>query len=277
MNNFATRALTGTIFVVLVIAALWFGRISSFALFAGFSILGLIEFYKLFSEHDKVNINIFKATLSGMLIFLLVGLSIIDVISDIWLFLLVPIAFINMLVELWYKEKEPIFNISIRLFGIIYVVVPFVLMLLLNKMSTHDYPIAIGMFLLIWTNDTFAYLCGRMFGKTKLFERISPKKTWEGTIGGGILTIVVATLLAYFYNDKQDAIFWIVSACIVVPCSILGDLLESLFKRNLKVKDSGTLLPGHGGILDRFDAALFTVPFYAVWVALYSYFGVTIG
>jgi phosphatidate cytidylyltransferase len=143
---------------------------------------------------------------------------------------------------------------------------------MLNQQSSHDMPRAIGMFLLIWTNDSFAFLTGKFFGKTKLFERISPKKTWEGTIGGGLLTILVAALLAFFYNDKQDLIFWIGAAIIVVPCSVLGDLLESLFKRNLNLKDSGTILPGHGGILDRFDAALFTVPFYFCWSLFYSYY-----
>jgi phosphatidate cytidylyltransferase len=272
MNNFITRLITGTIFVVTVIAALWYGMIPTIILFSILTVLGLIEFYKLFNLHDSVRVNWKYASFIGLLTFAILSATFMGWIPMIFLFLLLPVWFLNMLVELWKKENEPIYNIAIQMLGIIYIVFPFYLMVLLNKQSTLDMPRAIGMFLLIWTNDSFAFLTGKFFGKRKLFERISPKKTWEGTIGGGILTIVVATLLAFFYNDKQDLLFWIGAAVIVVPCSVLGDLLESLFKRNLNLKDSGKLLPGHGGILDRFDAAIFTVPFYFCWSLFYSYY-----
>lgn len=272
MSNLLTRIITGTVFVTLIIASLWYGMIPTVILFSIFTVLGLIEFYKLFNQHQSVQVNWKFASFIGLLTFGILASTFLDWIPKITLYLLVPVWFLNMLVELWNKKNEPIYNIAIQMLGIIYIVLPFYLMIELNHQSSLDMPRAIGMFLLIWTNDSFAYLTGRLFGKTKLFERISPKKTWEGTIGGGILTIVVATLLAFFYNDQQDLIFWIIAACIVVPCSVLGDLLESLFKRNLKIKDSGTILPGHGGILDRFDAALFTVPFYFCWSLFYSYY-----
>jgi phosphatidate cytidylyltransferase len=154
-------------------------------------------------------------------------------------------------------------------FSVFYLIVPFFLVIALNRMSDHQNPLAIGMFLLIWTNDTFAYLSGRFFGRTKLFERISPKKTWEGTIGGIFFTIGVAYLISLWCNDYSLS-FWIIAALIIAPCSIFGDLLESLFKRSLNIKDSGNILPGHGGILDRFDAALFAIPFFYCWVVFYS-------
>ena len=125
------------------------------------------------------------------------------------------------------------------------------------------------MFLLIWTNDTFAYLSGRFFGKTKLFERISPKKTWEGTIGGIIFTIIVGISISY-WTIEYNMFFWVFAALLIAPCSIFGDLLESLFKRSLNIKDSGNILPGHGGILDRFDAAIFAIPFFYTLVIIYS-------
>jgi len=110
-----------------------------------------------------------------------------------------------------------------------------------------------------------------MFGKTKLFERISPKKTWEGTIGGIFLTLGIGVLIAY-YDQNQGIVFWGIASLLIAPCAIFGDLLESLFKRSLNIKDSGSILPGHGGILDRFDAALFTIPFFYCWWTIYAYF-----
>lgn len=142
-------------------------------------------------------------------------------------------------------------------------------------MSSHQNPLAIGMFLLIWTNDTFAYLTGRFIGKTKLFERISPKKTWEGTIGGVVFTIGVGYLIGLWSSDYTST-FWMVSAVLIAPCAIFGDLLESLFKRSLNIKDSGNILPGHGGILDRFDATLFAVPFFYSWVMFYNFLLTTV-
>lgn len=117
---------------------------------------------------------------------------------------------------------------------------------------------------MLWTNDTGAYLAGRFFGKHKLFERISPKKTWEGSIGGGILTIGVAFILSVYFTNL-DQTNWIVLAILVAVFGGLGDLVESMLKRSLNIKDSGNLLPGHGGILDRFDGLLLSIPF------IYSY------
>lgn len=272
MNNITQRTLAGSVFVFLVIASLWYGDVTTVILFGIFTIFGLIEFYQLFNQHESVKVSWKFATAVGFLVFSILSASFMDWIPLIFIFFLFPILFLNMLIELWKKEDQPIYNIAIQMLGIVYIVFPFYLMVELNKQSSHDFPRAIGMFLLIWTNDTFAFLSGKFFGKTKLFERISPKKTWEGTIGGGLLTIIVAILLAFFYNDKQDLGFWVGAAIIVVPCAVLGDLLESLFKRNLNIKDSGKFLPGHGGILDRFDAALFTVPFYYCWSLFYSYY-----
>ncbi len=128
-----------------------------------------------------------------------------------------------------------------------------------------------AMFLLIWSNDTFAYLIGRMIGKTKLFERISPKKTWEGTLGGIFMTVLVGFLIGEFLPTNEPLWFWLGAAIIIAPCAILGDLYESMFKRSLKIKDSGSILPGHGGILDRFDAVFFSVPFFMAWTSIYPY------
>jgi phosphatidate cytidylyltransferase len=121
----------------------------------------------------------------------------------------------------------------------------------------------------IWINDTMAYIVGSLIGKTPLTSW-SPKKTWEGTIGGVIFTLIVGYIIGAFINRGEE-FFWIVSAVIIAPCAIYGDLLESLFKRSLNIKDSGNILPGHGGILDRFDAVLFTIPFFYCWTIIYTY------
>ncbi len=275
MSNILQRAIAGAVFVFLVISALWLGMentVYTVALFGVFAVIALYEFYQLFNQHKSVKVNWKIATFIGLLIFAILSATFLGWIKMIYVFFLIPVLFLNMLIELWKKEDQPIYNIAIQMLGIIYVVIPFYLMVELNYGSSQGMPRAIGMFVLIWTNDTFAYLTGRFFGKTKLFERISPNKTWEGTIGGGLLTMLVGILFAFFYNDNQDLIFWIGAALIVVPCAVLGDLLESLFKRNLNIKDSGKFLPGHGGILDRFDAAIFTVPFYFCWSLFHAHF-----
>ena len=138
----------------------------------------------------------------------------------------------------------------------------------------YDFPnsnfnIVIGLFLLIWTNDTFAYLTGWIFGRTKLFERISPKKTWEGTIGGFLFTILIGYLIGSLFQPGTSY-FWIIAAIIIAPCAIFGDLLESLFKRSRDLKDTGNILPGHGGVLDRFDAAFYAIPFFYAWVIVFN-------
>jgi phosphatidate cytidylyltransferase len=129
----------------------------------------------------------------------------------------------------------------------------------------YDYRPLLTIFILIWVSDTMAYVCGRLFGKHKLWERISPKKTWEGFIGGFIFTVATGGMIANWilYNkyNYHEEIKWICVAAVISVTGMLGDLVESLFKRSINVKDSGNILPGHGGILDRFDALLLATPF----------------
>lgn len=272
MNNLLLRAITGTIFVTLIVFALWFGFEATLIVMGLFLTLGLIEFFNLFKENKIVTLSGNLSTVVNLIIFgicILVAKEIIPEKNSI--IYISPILFLLFLTELWRKKENPLLNIGLMGFSFFYLVIPFYLIILLNLKSDHENPLAIGMFLLIWTNDVFAYLTGRLIGKTKLFERISPKKTWEGTIGGITFTIIVGYLIS-LYSSEYSPLFWIISALIIAPCAIFGDLLESLFKRSLNIKDSGTILPGHGGILDRFDATLFAVPFFYCWVMIYSYF-----
>jgi phosphatidate cytidylyltransferase len=271
MNNLIQRSITGALFALVVLGSILWDPYAQALVFSVFMVLGLVEFYNLFNNHRVVKVSKEIGIFIGIFIFsLLVGISFqwLPVISILFIF---PLFFTLILAELWRKKEHPLVNISVLVFGIIYIVIPFFLTIDLNLRNTSYLPSVVGMYLLIWTNDTFAYFTGRFIGKTKLFERISPKKTWEGTLGGIVFTLLLGYIIGAFINRGEE-LFWIISAIIIAPCAIYGDLLESLFKRSLNIKDSGNILPGHGGILDRFDAALFAIPFFYCWAMIYDYF-----
>ena len=166
------------------------------------------------------------------------------------------------------KSKSPFIRVALNLMGPVYIAVPCAL---INLIASHEGIFEpnrlIGIFLVIWANDAAAYAVGRLIGKTPLFPRISPKKTWEGSIGGAVGALIVAGLIPYVFPNDFGEYVWYGVAVVAILFGSLGDLVESMFKRSLNVKDSGNLLPGHGGILDRFDALFFAVPFiYAVVV-----------
>ena len=169
---------------------------------------------------------------------------------------------------LFSEEKEPIKALSIQFMSWVYVVLPFLLMLQIYAMTseTGTWKYLIGLFVIVWSNDTFAYLTGRAFGRTKLFEKVSPKKTWEGTFGGIIMAVGAALVYAYFQDE--NFLFWGISGVIVAPAAVIGDLIESKIKRTVGVKDTGAIMPGHGGVLDRFDAVMFATPFFFLWLTL---------
>jgi phosphatidate cytidylyltransferase len=267
MNEILKRSITGVIFITLVIGSLYIGNVYSFFVLGSFMLVGLNEYCNFFKDKEDISISKLNLFIVGI-----TSYGIIYWTSAVYcLISLPPILFIFILSELWRQKKNPLLNLGVSLLGIIYVIIPFTILAILNtELIESSFITVLGMFLLIWSNDTFAYLSGRMFGKTKLFERISPKKTWEGTVGGILMTIFIAFLIFKFSNT-YSLIFWIGSALIIAPCAIFGDLLESLFKRSLNIKDSGTILPGHGGVLDRFDAALFTAPIYFSWILFYQF------
>lgn len=269
------RALTGIVFIGIIIGSLLWSPHAVTVVFMGFMILGICEFYGLFKKHEKIEISSgFGMSLALSIAALALATTYNWIGAEVLFFSVLPILFVGIASEIWRKKKEPILNIAILVFGLIYVVLPFLLLIGMNyrldALEMKGIPFALGMFFLIWTNDTFAYLSGRAFGKTKLIERVSPNKTWEGTIGGILMTLIIGAVIGYF-NDSL--LFWIPAAAIIAPCAIIGDLFESVLKRNLGIKDSGTILPGHGGILDRFDATLMAVPFFFLWNSIYmTYF-----
>ena len=271
MSNILVRTLTGAVFITVVLFPLfWKDEVAS-AILGVFMVLGLIEYFQLFKQSKEIEPSFELGLTAGLFVFGISMAVTYGFISPVFYLILIPIIFLVFIAELWRKKQQPLLNIGVTSLGMMYVVVPFTLMAWFNKELPNNFPLLAGMFILIWMNDTFAYLSGRFFGKTRLIERISPNKTWEGTIGGIIFTILAGVSIGYLF-DNENILFWIISAVIVAPIAALGDLLESLFKRNMNVKDSGNILPGHGGILDRFDATLFAVPFFIAWTFFYMYF-----
>jgi phosphatidate cytidylyltransferase len=269
MSNLVIRAITGFFFTLTIIVSILLGNNIQAIVFAVFLALGLYEFASLFKNTDYRQTRIISVFI-GLTIYILFVLSKHNILSTELLFSIVLVLlFIVFLIEIWRKQKAPLLSLSVFVFGLVYLVVPFVLMNRLVVLNSEAFSPLLGMIIIIWANDTFAYLTGRKIGKTPLFERISPKKTWEGTFGG-IIMIIISSVLIGISTKSEDTLFWVIAGIIITPCTIFGDLLESLFKRSLKIKDTGNILPGHGGILDRFDAVLFTVPFFYLWHLIYQ-------
>jgi phosphatidate cytidylyltransferase len=268
------RALTGAVFVIVLVASIvW--RYESFALlFLLITILGTWEFYRLAGRTGASPQKIY-GTFAAAVLFCSCSFAALDEGNYSILAINVPLLFVPFLVELYRKKENPFTNIAYTLLGLVYVALPFSLWNLLIfrggdgclTNGQYKYHILLGYFILMWTSDTGAYLSGKAFGKHKLFERVSPKKTWEGTIGGGILCLAGAYILSVYFTDLR-LVDWLIVGIIIVIAGNLGDLAESLFKRSIDIKDSGNILPGHGGILDRFDAVLISTPFVSVYLAL---------
>lgn len=268
MNNLVVRALSGALFVGLVIGAFVWGLLPTVILLGVFMIIGLIEFYGLFSHSFSGTVHKVVGVLFGVLIYFGVAGNQLEWWKLDTLFYLIPILFVPFIGMLFSNEKEPVKALSIQFTSWIYVVLPFILMIQIYTMAVAEgtWVYIIGLFLIVWSNDTFAYLSGRAFGRTKLFEKVSPKKTWEGTVGGILMAIAASLIYAYF--QESSYLFWGVSGLIVAPAAVIGDLIESKIKRTVGVKDTGAIMPGHGGVLDRFDAVIFATPFFFLWLSL---------
>ena len=267
MNNFLLRTITGFFFVVIVVSAIVFNPLFFACLFFCVSLLGLHEFYKLLHKGGKAPQTWLGLVAGG---FLFAGLAAVanNWMNAKYLIALMPFIAISFITELYRNKPSPFENVALTLMGVFYVALPFGLMNFFYLHGLHySFIILLGYFVILWINDTFAYLFGSAFGKHCLFERISPKKSWEGSIGGAFISILAAWLFASF-DHSLPLIQWIVITVIIVISGTLGDLIESMLKRSLNIKDSGTLLPGHGGILDRFDAVLISAPLIFVYIQL---------
>jgi phosphatidate cytidylyltransferase len=269
-NGLKSRAATAIIGAILVIAGTAYNMWTYFAVFLVLSVLTQWEFYKLARMDDKVPLKVW-GTIIGQIFFVLIFLIEAEIFELKLLLLIFPLLASVFMIKLYKKDdEEPFTNIAYTFLGIIYVAIPFSLLNVIafaNNEFSHE--IIVGILLILWASDTGAYFSGIMLGKKKLFERVSPKKTWEGSIGGGLLALAMAFALSRFFHDL-NTIQWLVASGLIVITGIYGDLIESVFKRSIEVKDSGRSLPGHGGFLDRFDSLLLAAPFIVVFIKIFS-------
>lgn len=272
MSNLIKRSLTGVVFVAIVIGSILLGPDFFAGFFVVISQMALFELLGLFQK-GGYKPNKILGVLAGVSVYVLLTVVLRKEVAAVYLLLLVPIGFLLALAELYRKHDKPFQNIALTCFGVIYAVVPFALLNGLFNLQggiiSGEYELVLGFFCMIWASDTGAYLVGTQFGKHRLFERISPKKSWEGSVGGSAVAVGVGLLFAHLFPAIAP-IHWVVMALICVVFGTLGDLVESMLKRSLNVKDSGTALPGHGGFLDRFDAVLGAAPVLFVYILIAS-------
>ncbi len=262
MKKLLTRAITGSLFVAIIVFSLVMKIDIIFGgVFALLTLLGLIEFYKLTQGCEKKITGIIDL-LGGVGLFGCFYYKFSDPSFDLlWIAPYLGYILIRMVMQLYTKEEQPINNLAKSFLGHIYVALPLALSAIIYFECGAR--ILLALFIFIWLNDTGAFCVGSLIGKNRLFERISPKKSWEGFFGGLLFTvgagILFATCFASFFGGPS-LLVWIMFAVIVTIFSTWGDLCESLMKRTLGVKDSGKCLPGHGGILDRIDSLLLVIP-----------------
>ena len=278
MKNFIVRTITSVFFVAAIVTSFLNPRamVLLFSLVTGMTIW---EFASLVNDRPFISINRFICTVSGVYLFLaMAGYNSGLTPATVFIPYLVSIVYL-MMAELYMKAKDPINNWAYTMLSQLYIALPLSLLnVLAYRSNSYDiqytYLTPLAVFVFLWINDAGAYCVGSLLGRHKLFPRISPGKSWEGSIGGGLLVMAVAVAIWHFttqYDVNElglTALEWAGLGLVVVVFGTWGDLIESLFKRTLGIKDSGNILPGHGGMLDRFDSTLMAVP--AAVVYLYT-------
>lgn len=266
VKTLATRALTALFFVIVLMYSIRTNYYSFLAFFFIVSIIGLKEFYAL---SEKLNAKPYKAIgYIGAFILLLGSVNTEFLFGFknhlIYFSVLIPSAILAT--SVFSIRPNPMHNSLYTVFGLVYAVFPFTLLneVVLayneaNGLYNFEPGILVGVILLIWCNDTFAYLGGSVFGRRKLIERISPAKTWEGTLIGIFSTFLGSFYVASFFETDQG-LYWMSLGILVPLMATIGDLVESMMKRQANIKDTGSIMPGHGGILDRFDSMIFVAP-----------------
>ena len=270
MQNLITRTITGIISIILIIGSLILHPLAFSFIVLLIMIIAILEYFHLTGNvNASTQKNLLLLTSSA--VFVLVWLIGFNILSPILLTLIPVIILIHFIAELFRNKPEPLHSLAFTLFPLVYIVFPLITFyLLVSPLIVEDgphWPLAFGFLAILWIDDTFAYFTGSLIGKHKLFERVSPKKTWEGTLGGFIFSLVMAYVMSLFFHEL-NAWQWIAGGAIIAVFGTLGDLTESLLKRCLHVKDSGHFFPGHGGVLDRIDSGLFAAPAFLFYLIL---------
>ncbi|MDR6237252.1 phosphatidate cytidylyltransferase [Aureibacter tunicatorum] len=268
-NNLTQRIITGIIGVVILISGIYWDEWTYFLLFLTLCIFTQREFYKLVGIDGQIPLKTF-GTFCGAVLFTLIFLIEKGSIDSKYLFAIFPLLSVSYLVKLYKKdEKKPFTNLAFTFMGIVYIAVPISLInvIAFSQGGKYEWQMIVGLLLLLWASDTGAYFAGVNFGKRKLFERVSPKKSWEGFFGGALLSLGIACLISLYFTNL--ALWeWLCLSVITIIAGTYGDLVESLFKRSISIKDSASSIPGHGGFLDRFDGLLLATPFIVAFLKL---------
>ena len=278
-KNFIVRTITGTLFVAIMVAGFLNPRAMVF-LFGLITGLSVWEYTGLVNGIDDVRVNRFISTVAGVYLFLAVAAWRMGLVANFIIVVPYLLTIVYLFVSgLFTCSKNPVADWAYTMLGQMYVALP---LSMINILAfevdgqwgvNFDSLLPLSIFIFLWTNDSGAYCCGSLLGRHKLFPRVSPGKSWEGSIGGCVLVLAVAALIGWWANNgdmkhQLGMAAWMGLGLVVVVFGTLGDLVESLFKRTLGIKDSGNLLPGHGGMLDRFDSALMAIP--AAVIYLYT-------
>jgi len=297
MNNFIIRTITGILFVAIMVTGICLRGDAMILLFAIITGLSIWEFCGLVNEHvADTTVNRFIATAAGVYLFLAMAGYCTGVVP--------PSAFVPYLLtiiylfisELYLKQKNPIQDWAYTMLSQMYVALPFSMINVLSFQAdpqtgqiAYHWMLPMSVFVFLWVNDTGAYCTGSLLGRHKLFPRVSPGKSWEGSIGGGIFVLIAAAIISHFaaadtplgsasqelstLNSQLSTLKWLGLGLVVVFFGTWGDLVESLFKRTLGIKDSGNILPGHGGMLDRFDSSLMAIPAAVIYLYTLQFLG----
>lgn len=268
-NNLTQRIITGLAGSATVIFCVVYSDVTYFLIFFVICILSLWEFYRLTGLDGMIPQKTF-GTLCGMVIFSLSFFIERGNLSSRYYYLIFPLVSCIYLIKLYKKfERKPFTNIAFTFLGIFYIAIPFSLLnIAAFEQGTYNFQIIFGCLFILWASDTGAYFAGTRFGRRKLFERISPKKSWEGALGGALLSMIFAVGIAYYFRSL--ALWqWLTIGVIIIVGGTFGDLVESLLKRSVEIKDSGDTLPGHGGFLDRFDGLLISAPFIVAFLEIF--------
>jgi len=266
-----TRAITGFFFIIVMLSSFLFGHYPFGIFFLLLSALCLREFYGLIKQ-TGLNPNTITGLINGVFIYVIFAFITYQdsLVLHKLLFLLTLTISAIFVQELFKKSPAPFTNIAYTLAGLVFVCLPFTFFHGLAYIKGYfNFHFPLAFMLMLWSNDTGAYLVGMKFGKHKLFERHSPKKTWEGFIGGVVISGGASFIIGHYFMDLHWQ-QWLTMAVLISCFGTIGDLIESMFKRSINVKDSGGILPGHGGLLDRFDGLLIAAPIVYTYLYLIS-------